>query len=160
MNEAGTARSGARSGATARPGTLRHGAARHGAARSERGFTLIELLVVVAIIGIIAGIAALQLRQTPQKAKEAALKEDLFMLRDVIDQYFADKGKYPDTLQTLVEDGYIRRIPVDPFTGTDQTWTVEHAEASDEDPDASAGVIDVHSGSDSAAIDGSKYSEW
>ena len=156
MNQAGTARC----GTTARPWTLRRGAARRGVARSERGFTLIELLVVVAIIGIIAGIAALQLRQTPQKAKEAALKEDLFMLRDVIDQYFADKGKYPDTLQTLVEDGYIRRIPVDPFTGTDQTWTVEHAEASDEDPDASAGVIDVHSGSDAAALDGSKYSEW
>ncbi len=160
MSEAGAARCGARSGATARHGTWRLGPARRGAGRPERGFTLIELLVVVAIIGIIAGIAALQLRQTPQKAKEAALKEDLFMLRDVIDQYFADKGKYPDALQALVDDGYIRRIPVDPFTGTDQTWTVEHAEASDADPDASAGVIDVHSGSDSAALDGSKYSEW
>jgi len=128
--------------------------------RRDSGFTLMEMLIVVAIIGIIAGIAAVQLRQTPLKAKEATLKEDLFTLRDVIDQYFADKGKYPDSLQKLVEDGYMRRIPVDPFTGTDQTWTVDHAEATDADPDATAGVIDVHSGADATALDGSKYSEW
>ena len=68
--------------------------------RRDSGFTLMEMLIVVAIIGIIAGIAAVQLRQTPLKAKEATLKEDLFTLRDVIDQYFADKGKYPDSLQS------------------------------------------------------------
>jgi general secretion pathway protein G len=128
--------------------------------RGERGFTLMEMLIVVAIIGIIAGIAVAQLRQTPQKAKEAVLKEDLFTLRDVIDQYFADKGKYPDSLQALVDDGYMRKIPIDPFTGSDQSWSIEHAEASDTDPDASAGIIDVHSGSDATALDGSKYSEW
>jgi len=128
--------------------------------RTERGFTLIELLVVVAILGIIAGVAAVQLRQTPRKAKEAVLKDDLYVLRDVIDQYFADKGKYPEALDTLVEDGYLRKLPNDPFTGSSDTWTLEHAEASDEDPDAAAGVIDVHSGSDETAIDGSRYSEW
>ena len=128
--------------------------------RKEAGFTLIELLVVIAIIGILAALAVGQFRQTPVKAKEAALKEDLFTLRDVIDQYFADKGKYPESLQALVEDGYIRKIPLDPFTNTDQTWSVEHAEASDEDPNGGGGVIDVHSGADGTALDGSRYSEW
>ena len=82
----------------------------------QRGFTLIELLIVVAIVGILAGVAALQLRQTPRRAKEAALKENLFVMRDVIDQYFADKGSYPESLQALVDEGYIRKIPHDPFT--------------------------------------------
>lgn len=132
---------------------------RSGAGR-QAGFTLIELLVVIAIIGIIAGVAVAQLQKTPTKAKEAVLKENLYVMRDVIDQYFADKGKYPESLETLVEDGYLRRIPVDPFTGSSDTWTVEQAEASDEDPDALGGVIDVHSGSGGTALDGSQYNEW
>jgi general secretion pathway protein G len=128
--------------------------------RRERGFTLIELLVVVAILGIIAGVAVAQLRKTPTKAREAVLKENLYVIRDVIDQYFADKGKYPESLETLVEDGYLRKVPIDPFTGSSDTWTLEQAEASDEDPDASGGVIDVHSGSAETALDGSQYNEW
>ena len=131
-----------------------------GPARWERGFTLIELLIVVAIIGIIAGVATVQLRQTPQRAKEAVLKEDLFVLRDVIDQYFADKGRYPDSLESLVEDGYIRKLPVDPFTGSDTTWIEEQAEASESDPDAPAGVFDVRSGAMGTALDGSSYADW
>jgi general secretion pathway protein G len=126
----------------------------------QRGFTLIELLIVMAIIGILASIAALQLRQTPIKAKEAALKHNLFVMRDVIDQYFADKGKYPESLETLVEEGYLRKIPVDPITESDSTWSVEYAEASDDDPDAAGGVIDVHSGATGTALDGSSYGDW
>ncbi len=128
--------------------------------RRDGGFTLIELLIVVAIIGIIAGVAAVQLRQTPQKAKEAVLMEDLFVLRDVIDQYFADKGAYPASLQVLVDDGYIRKIPIDPFTESDQTWVEEEADFVDEDLGSSGGIIDVHSGSTGTALDGSRYSEW
>ncbi len=128
------------------------------ARRGEAGFTLIEMLIVVAIIGIIAGIAAAQLRQTPVKAKEAVLKEDLYVLRDVIDQYFADKGKYPESLDTLVEEGYIRRIPVDPFTGTADTWVTEEADSDEED--AEGGIVDVHSGAAGTALDGSQYSDW
>jgi len=129
----------------------------------SRGFTLIELLIVVAIIGILSSIAVVQLRQTPQRAREAALRENLYALRNVIDQYFTDKGKYPDSLQTLVEDGYIRKIPVDPMTGSDTTWVEEQAdtgEADAADPTALAGVADVHSGSDGTALDGSHYGDW
>ena len=80
------------------------------------GFTLIELLVVVAILGILVAIAVPQLQKAPVRAKEATLREDLFTFRSCLDQYYADKGHYPDTLQTLVTDKYIRKIPVDPFT--------------------------------------------
>lgn len=126
----------------------------------ERGFTLIEMLIVVAIVGILAGLATVQLRQTPRKAKEAVLKEDLFVLRDVIDQYFADKGSYPASLQTLVDEGYIRKVPVDPFTESDQTWVEEEANFADADSDSGGGVNDVRSGSTGTAMDGSSYSEW
>ena len=128
--------------------------------RDDKGFTLIELLIVIAIIGIIAGIAVAQLRTAPQKAKEAVLKEDLYAIRDVIDQYFADKGKYPEALDTLVEEGYLRKIPVDPITNSSETWQTVHAEADDEDPDASGGIIDVKSGADGTALDGGRYSDW
>ena len=139
---------------------IRTGPGRGAPLLGERGFTLIELLIVVAIIGILAGIAVAQLQQTPQAAKEAVLKQDLFVLRDLIDQYFADKGKYPDTLATLVDDGYIRKLPVDPFTGTDQSWDVVHAEASDDDPEGGGGVFDIRSGSAGQALDGTSYSDW
>ena len=129
-----------------------------------RGFTLIELLVVVAIIGILSSIAVVQLRQTPQRAREAALRENLYALRNVIDQYFTDKGKYPDSLQTLVEDGYIRKIPVDPMTGSETTWVEEQsaggAEEDQDDPSLQGGIANVHSGSDVEALDGTRCSEW
>jgi general secretion pathway protein G len=141
------------------------------ARRRERGFTLIEMMVVAAIIGILATMAVVQLRDTPRRAKEAALKENLYVLRNVIDQYFTDKGKYPDSLQTLVTDGYVRKIPVDPMTGSDSSWVEVQADAAlpAGDPaadtgaaggDVGGGVADVKSGSDGVAIDGSRYSEW
>ena len=126
----------------------------------ERGFTLIELLIAVAIIGILAGIAVAQLRQTPQRAKEAVLKQDLFVLRDLLDQYYADKGKYPASLETLVDEGYIRRLPTDPFTGSDQSWETIFEEASDEDPEGGGGVYDIRSGALGTALDGTSYSDW
>lgn len=129
-------------------------------ARGEAGFTLIELLIVIAIIGIISGIAAAQMRTAPIRAKEAVLKEDLFALRDVIDQYFADKGKYPESLDTLIEDGYLRKIPVDPFTQSSETWETVQAEATDEDTEGAGGIIDVRSGADGTALDGTRYQDW
>jgi len=131
--------------------------------RDERGFTLIELLIVVAIIGIIAGIAVVQLQNAPKKARESVLKEDLYALRDCIDQYFADKGKYPESLDTLVEENYLRKLPTDPITGSSETWQIVHAEADDEnssDPASAGGVIDVKSGAEGTALDGSRYSDW
>jgi len=135
-------------------------------ATGERGFTLIELLIVVAIIGILSSMAVVQLRQTPQRAKEAALKENLYVLRNCIDQYFTDKGKYPDSLQSLVEDGYIRRVPVDPFTESDSTWVEEQSDSGTDaagdtgDPSGGGGVADIHSGADGTALDGTAYNDW
>jgi general secretion pathway protein G len=128
--------------------------------RNEKGFTLIELLIVIAIIGIIAGIAAAQLRTRPQAAREAVLKENLYAMRDVIDQYFADKGKYPESLDTLVDEGYIRRIPVDPITNSSESWETVQAEDSDEGEDTGGGIYDVKSGAAGMALDGTQYSEW
>lgn len=139
---------------------MRNGDARMESPRGERGFTLIELLIVIAIIGIIAGMAVAQLRTAPQRAREAVLKEDLYAIRDVIDQYFADKGKYPESLDTLVEEGYLRRIPVDPITESEGTWQTVQAEATDEDTEGAGGIIDVKSGADGTALDGTRYSDW
>ena len=131
----------------------------------EPGFTLIELLIVVAIIGILSSMAVVQLRQTPQRAKEAALKENLYVLRNCIDQYFTDKGKYPESLEALVDDGYIRKIPIDPITGSDSTWIEEQAssEAAEDAGDpmgGGGGISDVTSGADGSGLDGSAYKDW
>lgn len=125
----------------------------------DKGFTLIELLIVVSLIGIIVTVAAVQYKQAIQKAKEAVLKEDLYILRDCIDQYYADKGKYPDSLDTLVEEKYIRMVPKDPITNSMDTWQVEYAEASD-DLMTEPGIIDVKSGAEGMGLDGVPYAEW
>lgn len=123
-----------------------------------RGFTLLELLIVITLIGIIAALAVPQFKNTPLKAKEAVLKEDLYILRDVIDQYYTDKGKYPGTLQDLVEAGYLRKVPEDPLTGSADTWQIETVPA--EEGEEAGGVYDVHSSAPGTALDGSSYAEW
>ena len=127
------------------------------------GFTLVELLVVLAILGILVAIAVPQLQKAPIRAKEATLREDLFTFRSCLDQYYADKGHYPDTLQTLVTDRYIRKIPVDPFTKSADTWQVIMEEP-DSSETASAeqppGIIDVKSGAKQPSLDGSPYNTW
>ena len=131
--------------------------------RDDKGFTLIELLIVVAIIGIISGIAVVQVQRAPKHAKESVLKEDLYALRDCIDQYFADKGKYPESLETLVEENYLRKLPVDPITESSETWQAVQAEMDDEsstDPSSTGGIIDVKSGAAGTALDGTSYSDW
>ena len=124
------------------------------------GFTMIELLVVVSLVIILAGIGMAQYKNGVTRAQEAVLREDLFRLRDVIDQFYADKQKYPQSLEELVEGQYLRAIPKDPFTGSADTWQLIQAEPDPANPSAELGIIDVKSGSEKAALDGSKYSEW
>jgi general secretion pathway protein G len=124
------------------------------------GFTLIELLVVVSLVIILASIGMAQYRNGVTRAQEATLKEDLFRLRDVLDQYYVDKQKHPDSLEALVTDGYLRAIPKDPFTGSAETWQLIQAEPDPANPTADLGIYDVKSGSERTALDGSKYSEW
>ena len=126
----------------------------------EFGFTIIELLVVVSIIVILATMGMTQYRHSVIYAREGVLKEDLFRLRDAIDQYYADKGQYPATLDALVSDGYVRKLPDDPFTRSNSSWQTVPAEPDPNNPTAEAGVFDVKSGSDATALDGTKYSEW
>jgi general secretion pathway protein G len=127
---------------------------------SPSGFTIIELLVVLALISILATMGMAQYRLGIVHAREAVLKTDLFDLRDAIDQYYADKGQYPGTLDALVTDGYIRKIPVDPFTNAADTWQTIPSEPDPNNPTAIPGIYDVKSGSEQTAINGTKYSEW
>jgi general secretion pathway protein G len=124
------------------------------------GFTLIELLVVISIIVILASLGMAQYGHAVTRAKEATLKEDLFRMRDAIDQYYADKGQYPPSLETLVTDGYLRAVPKDPFSNSADTWQQIPSEPDPNNPTAQTGVYDIKSGSDGTAIDGTKYAEW
>ena len=124
------------------------------------GFTMIELLVVVSLIIVLASIGIAQYRNAVTRAQEAVLKEDLFRLRDLIDQFYADKQKYPDTLEALVTEGYLRQVPKDPFTGSADTWQLIPAEPDPANPTAEPGISDVKSGSEKSALDGSKYADW
>jgi general secretion pathway protein G len=126
----------------------------------ERGWTLIELMVVISLIALLAGIAMAQYRNAVVAAQEAVLKEDLFRMRDAIDQYYADKGQYPASLESLVTDGYLRKVPEDPFTRSADTWLSIQAEPDLANPDAEPGVYDVKSGSDKTSLAGTLYNEW
>lgn len=121
----------------------------------EKGFTLIELMVVVAIVGILVTLAEPSYRIATTKAKEAALKRDLYVLRDTIDQYHADQGRYPAALADLVDKGYLRAIPNDPFTNASNTWVEIYVSEGEE-----SGIYDVHSGSDIIGTNGTTYNEW
>jgi general secretion pathway protein G len=128
--------------------------------RRSDGWTLIELMVVVSLVVLLAGMAMANYRNAVLVAREAVLKENLFRMRDAIDQYYADKTKYPATLDALVSDGYLRRIPDDPFTRSNTTWQIINAEPDPANPSADLGVFDVKSGSTETALDGTPYSEW
>jgi general secretion pathway protein G len=127
---------------------------------SESGYTLIELLIVLAIVSLLVSIVLPQYRYAQQKAREAVLRENLTRMREVIDQYFSDKQKYPESLETLVSEGYFRRLPYDPITRSDKTWQVVLEEAGpNSDPMAPLGITDVRSGAQGFAMDGTPFSE-
>jgi prepilin-type N-terminal cleavage/methylation domain-containing protein len=128
--------------------------------RSDRGFTLIELLVVISMIAILAAMGVVQYRNSIRRTEEAVLKKDLFEMRDVIDQYYADKGKYPSSLDALVSDGYMRKIPVDPITKSADTWETVPAEADPANPSAEPGIYNVKSGAPGTSLEGTPYSDF
>ena len=126
----------------------------------DRGFTLIELLIVISLIVVLATISLATYRNSVQRGREAVLREDLFRMRDAIDQYFADKGKYPATLEDLVSAGYLRAVPVDPMTKSATTWQTVQAEPDPANLTAEPGVYNVKSGSEGQSLDGSNFSDW
>ena len=128
--------------------------------KDQRGFTLIELLIVVTLIVVLAAIGMSTYSTSVTRAKEAVLREDLFRMRDSIDQYYADKGSYPPDLASLVTGGYMRQIPKDPFTESTETWQIVMSEPDPAAPNAAPGVYDVKSGAPGVALDGTPYADW
>jgi len=126
---------------------------------ADGGWSLVELTIVISLISILAGMALIGYRNAITRSREAVLKEDLFRMRDGIDQFYADKGKYPESLTDLVSEGYLRAIPEDPFTRSSSSWQIEFVEFDPANP-LSQGIYDVTSSSAGMGLDGTQYSEW
>jgi len=120
----------------------------------KRGFTLIELLVVLAIVATLLTLAVPRYFQHVERSKEAVLRENLATVRDAIDQYHADSGTWPPTLESLAEKRYLRAVPTDPITERSDTWKIVPP------PDAESGIYDIHSGAEGTAINGQAYADW
>ena len=127
--------------------------------RRETGWTLVELLVVLSLVAVLASMAMSSYSTAVTRSREAVLKEDLFRMRDAIDQYFADRNEYPEGLQSLVTAGYLRTIPDDPFTGFNTSWQSIPADYDPSNPMV-PGLFDVRSGAQGLAMDGSAYADW
>ncbi len=130
--------------------------------KKEKGFTLIELIIVFTLIGILVGLSLPQYKNATKLARESVLKENLYILRKLINQYYVDKGKYPESLQTLVDEEYLMKIPEDPMTKSSDTWE-EIPESLTLDEMTSGvlpGIVDVNSGSEEIGTDGTAYNTW
>jgi general secretion pathway protein G len=128
---------------------------------AKKGFTLLELMVVLTLILILAAIAAPSYQVAVMRARETVLHDDLFTMRKLIDQYMLDKNQPPESLDDLVQAGYLRGgLPVDPFTGSNQTWQADIQEVPLSPEQTVPGVVDVHSGSNAESLDGTPYSSW
>jgi len=130
------------------------------ARRPRGGWTLIELVIVMAIITVLASLATVGARNAVMLSREATLKEDLFRMRDAIDQYYADKGKYPSDLQALVTDQYMREVPVDPISNSRDSWQTIHAAPDPANPSADPGIFNVKSGAEGTSLQGQAYAEF
>jgi general secretion pathway protein G len=128
--------------------------------RREFGFTMVELMIVMAIIVILVSLAIPQYQKALIRSKESVLKNNLFTLRQVIDEYTYDKQKAPQSLQDLVAAGYLREIPLDPITGSNETWHVVMEDVLQSVDQTEPGIFDVKSGSDKTGLDGTPYADW
>jgi len=124
------------------------------------GFTLIELLIVMSIVTILVSLAIPVYQRSILRAKETVLKNNLFTIRQVIDEYTYDKQKAPQALQDLVQEGYLREVPNDPMTGSNTTWRTVMEDSLQSVDQTEPGIFDVHSGSDKTGLDGTPYAEW
>lgn len=127
---------------------------------SEQGFTLLELMIVMVVIGLLAAIAIPSYTNNIRNAKEAVLKEDLHTMRTAIDSYTVDKQKAPQSLDDLVQEGYLKTMPVDPFTKRSDTWVPVEDDSMSNTDQTQSGIDDVHSGAQQTASDGTSYSTW
>jgi len=141
------------------PPARRHASAKASAALA-RGFTLMELLIVITLIVILAGIAISSHATSVRRAKEAVLRENLFRMNEALDQYLADKGKWPPDLSALVTENYLRQIPKDPITDSADTWQTQMSEPDPSNPDEVPGISGVKSGAAGTSLEGTNYSDW
>jgi len=130
------------------------------ASRRRFGFTLIELMIVMAVIAVLMSVALPIYTRSIQRSKESVLKNNLFTLRTVIDEYTYDKQKAPQTLQDLVSDGYLRQVPMDPITGSNESWKLIMEDQSNTVNQTQPGIFDIRSGSELTSLEGTPYSEW
>ncbi len=134
---------------------------RHGEAQTrESGFTLFELMIVMAIIAILASVAVPSYINAVRHGREAALRQDLWVMRQAIDSYTVDKEKAPQSLDDLVQAGYLKAIPVDPMTGSSDTWMPDSSDTLMDIDETSGGINNVHSGAQGLATGGSSYNTW
>jgi general secretion pathway protein G len=133
---------------------------RNGKFTRRAGFTLIEMMIVMAIIVVLIGIAVPYYQKSLLRSKESVLHNNLFTMRQVIDEYTYDKQKAPASLQDLVSDGYLRGVPVDPITGNNTSWKLIMEDAGQSASATEPGIFDVRSGSEKTSLDGTPYADW